>query len=234
VPGHLADVINDTVKRGGILMVPAFALGRTQTMLQQISELRNTGKIPAWLTVFVDSPLATKLTEVHRQYSDLFDDETLEFVRPFDFPNLFYVANVQESMALNSRTGSFIVMAGSGMCESGRILHHLKHHIAYPRNTVLLPGFQGVGTLGRKIQERWNTVPILGDLIPLRCKVETLDGLSAHADEAELLAYSHPLKGAVVYLVHGEVPQAEAHQKALQTAGFEKVIIANRGDVVEV
>jgi metallo-beta-lactamase family protein len=234
VPGHLAAVINDTVKRGGVLMVPAFALGRTQTMLQQISELRNTGKIPGWLSVFVDSPLATKLTEVHRQHSDLFDDETLEMIRPFDFPNLFYTASVQESMELNSRRGSFIVMAGSGMCESGRILHHLKHHIADPRSTVLLPGFQGVGTLGRKIQERWESVPILGDRIPLRCKVETLDGLSAHADEPELLAYTQPLKGAVVYLVHGEVPQAEAHQKSLQAAGFQTVVIANRGDVVEV
>jgi metallo-beta-lactamase family protein len=234
VPGHLAQVINDTVKRGGILMVPAFALGRTQAMLQQISELRNAGKIPGWLSVYVDSPLATRLTEVHRQYTDLFDEETRELVRPFDFPNLFYVGTVQESMELNKRRDVFIVMAGSGMCESGRILHHLKHHIADPRCTVLLPGFQAVGTLGRKIQERWETVPILGDRIPLRCKVETLNGLSAHADEAELLSYSQPLKGATVYLVHGEVPQAEAHQKALQTAGFEKVVIANRGDVVEV
>jgi metallo-beta-lactamase family protein len=234
VPGHLAQVINDTVKRGGILMVPAFALGRTQVMLQQICDLRNDKKIPGWLGVYVDSPLATRLTEVHRQYSNLFDAETLDMLKPFDFPNLFYVANVQESMELNKRRDVFIVMAGSGMCESGRILHHLKHHIADPRNTVLLPGFQGQGTLGRKIQDRLDWVPILGDRIPLRCRVETMDGLSAHADGEELVAYTRALKGARVHLVHGEVPAAEAHQKALQGAGFEQVVIANKGDVVEV
>jgi metallo-beta-lactamase family protein len=234
VPGHLAAMINDTIRRGGILMVPAFALGRTQVMLQQICDLRNDKKIPGWLAVYVDSPLATRLTEVHRQFSNLFDHETLEMLRPFDFPNLTYTATVDQSMALNQRRDPFIVIAGSGMCESGRILHHLKHHIADPRNTVLLPGFQGQGTLGRKIQDRLDWVPILGDRIPLRCHVETMDGLSAHADGGELLAYTRPLRGATVYLVHGEAPSAEAHQKALLGAGFAQVTIANQGDVVEV
>jgi metallo-beta-lactamase family protein len=234
VPVQLAAIINDTVKRGGVLMVPAFALGRTQAMLQEICELRDQKKIPGWLAVYVDSPLATRLTQVHRQFSSLFDKETLEMLKPFDFQNLTYTATVDQSIALNKRNDPYIVIAGSGMCESGRILHHLKHHIADPRNTVLLPGFQAAGTLGRKIQDRLEWVPILGDRIPLRCRVETLDGLSAHADGGELVAYTMPLKGAVVHLVHGEVPAAEAHQKALQAAGFEKVTIASRGDMAEV
>src|SRR5205085_4960945 len=135
----------------------------------------------------VDSPLATRLTEVHRQFSSLFDKETLAALEPFDFRNLTYVAHPMESMALNKRNDPFIVIAGSGMCESGRILHHLKHHISDPRNTVLLPGYQAEGTLGRKIHHKLPWVPILGDRIPLRCRVETLNGLSAHADGNELL-----------------------------------------------
>ena len=234
VPVQLAAIINDTVKRGGIVMVPAFALGRTQAMLQQICELRAQKKVPGWLAVYVDSPLATRLTQVHRQFASLFDKETLAMLQPFDFPNLNYTATVDQSMALNKRKDSFIVIAGSGMCESGRILHHLKHHVADSRNTVLLPGFQALGTLGRKMQDKLEWVPILGERIPLRCRVETLDGLSAHADGGELMAYTMPLKPAAVYLVHGEVPAAEAHQKALRAAGFAQVTIASRGDVAEV
>jgi metallo-beta-lactamase family protein len=234
VPGQVAEVINDTIKRGGVLMVPAFALGRTQAMLEIIHELRDAKKIPGWLPVYVDSPLATKLTAVHRTFDELMDDETRAMLQPFDFPNLTYIASPDESRALNKRNSTFVVMAGSGMCESGRILHHLKHHIADPRSTVLLPGFQAEGTLGRKIQDGLPWVPILGDRIPLRCRVDRVDGLSAHADGGELLEYVRPLKGAKMYLVHGEVPEAEAHQATLKGAGFGEVVIATRGDVVTV
>jgi metallo-beta-lactamase family protein len=234
IPNQIADVINDTVKRGGVLMVPAFALGRTQSMLQEIHDLRDHKRIPGWLPVYVDSPLATRITQVHRDFENLLDAETRAMLEPFDFPNLTYVANPDESRGLNNRHDPFVVIAGSGMCESGRILHHLKHHIADPRSTVLLPGFQAEGTLGRKIEDGLDWVPILGDRIPLRCRVARLDGLSAHADGEELLGYCRPLKGAKVYLVHGEVPQAEAHQAALKGAGFGEVTIATRGDVVSV
>lgn len=234
IPAMLARVINDTIKRGGVLMVPAFALGRTQTMLQQIHELREATKIPGWLAVYVDSPLATRLTAVHRQFENLLDEETRAMLQPFDFPNLTYVASVDQSMSLNKRHDPFVVIAGSGMCESGRILHHLKHHLGDARSTVLLPGFQAEHTLGRRLQDGAEWLPILGDRVQRRCHVETLHGLSAHADGGELIAYTRPLKGAAVYLVHGEVPQAEAHQKALQAAGFGKVVIATRGDVVTV
>ena len=164
------------------------------------------------------------------------DDETKAMLQPFDFKNHTNLPTNDQSMALNQRNEPFIVIAGSGMCESGRIVHHLKHHVADPRNTVLLPGYQAVQTLGRKIQDRLDWVPILGDRVPLRCHVEMLDGLSAHADESELMAYTMPLKGSSpkVYLVHGEVPQAEAHQRGLLAAGFGSVTIATRGDVVTV
>ncbi len=236
VPHQIARVINDTVARGGMLMIPAFALGRTQAMLEVIHELFDQKTIPGWLHVYVDSPLAMRLTAVHRNFEALMDDQTKAMLQPFDFKNLTYITTIDQSIALNQRNEPFIVIAGSGMCESGRIVHHLKHHIADPRNTVLLPGYQAVQTLGRRIQEKLPWVPILGDRVPLRCQVEMLDGLSAHADEGELLAYTMPLKNSSpkIYLVHGEVPQAEAHQKALAAAGFGSVTIATRGDVVTV
>jgi metallo-beta-lactamase family protein len=234
VPNQLASVVNDTVQRGGIIMVPAFALGRTQATVEILHQLRDAGKISQDLAMFVDSPLAMRITDVHRHFMDLMDEETRKLLEPFDFPNLTYVPTPQISQGLNSRAGSFVVIAGSGMCESGRILHHLKHHIAYPKNTVLLPGFQAQNTLGRRIQDGVPFVPILGDRIPLRCRVETLHGLSAHADGQELIDYVMPLKAAQVFLVHGEVPQAEAHQAALADAGFRMPVIATRGDVVTV
>ncbi|MGN6369593.1 MAG: MBL fold metallo-hydrolase [Phycisphaerae bacterium] len=234
VAEQLADVINRTLHRGGVLMVPAFALGRTQVMIEEIHILRDQKKIPAWLPVYIDSPLATRLTQVHRDFEELLDEETRRMLEPFDFPNLTYIHNVQESIALNALKHPYIVIAGSGMCESGRILHHLKHHIRDSRSTVLLPGFQAQNTLGRKIQDRQRTVPILGDIIPLNCEVETLNGLSAHADGPELLEYTAPLKPTNVFLVHGELPQAHAHQQALNSHGFPNVTIPARGDVVTV
>ncbi|HUO10969.1 MAG TPA: MBL fold metallo-hydrolase [Phycisphaerae bacterium] len=234
VASQLADVINRTAQRGGVLMVPAFALGRTQVMIEEIHLLRDQKKIPASLPIYIDSPLATRITQVHRDFENLLDEETRRMLEPFDFPNLTYVSTSQESMALNSRKDPFIVIAGSGMCESGRILHHLKHHISDSRSTVLLPGFQAQNTLGRRIQDRQRSVPILGDIIPLNCEVDTLEGLSAHADGPELLQYTAPLKPTRVYLVHGELPQAHAHQSALQSHGFPQVTIPARGDLVTV
>ncbi len=234
VAEQLANTINSTAQRGGVLIVPAFALGRTQAMLEQIHELRNSGKISASLPIFVDSPLATRLTEVHRRFEELMDEPTRALLKPFDFPGLTYIGSTQESIALNVRRDPFVVISASGMCESGRVLHHLKHHVGDSRSTVLLPGYQAQGTLGRRIQEKVRELPILGDLIPLRCHVEMLNGLSAHADEGELLAYTQSLKGAKIYLVHGEVPSAEAHKMALQDAGFGDAVIATRGDVVVV
>ncbi|MCL2647758.1 MAG: MBL fold metallo-hydrolase [Phycisphaerales bacterium] len=234
VPIQLTEVINQTAKRNGILMIPAFALGRTQSVVQVIHELRLRNKIPQKLPIYVDSPLATRITEVHRRFSNLFDDATRAMTQPFDFPNLTYVGSPDQSRALNTMRGPFIVIAGSGMCEAGRILHHLKHHITDPRNMVLLPGYQAVHTLGWRIQNRDQEVPILGDMIPLRCQVEEMHGLSAHADGKELLHFTKSLKNARTYLVHGEIPQAQAHEKTLRAAGFANVAIPIRGDVADV
>lgn len=238
VPDDLAHIIDDTAQRGGWVIMPAFALGRTQTLVYELHQLRAAGKIPATLPVYVDSPLANRVTEVFRHYPDLWDAETQALVQPFDFPNLKYVGSIAAGQALNTKRGPGIIIASSGMCEAGRILHHLKHHLRDHNNTVLLPGYQAENTLGRKIQDHWREVPILGDMIPLNAHVAQMDGLSAHADGKELLNYVRPLLPAAagganppcVYLVHGEMPQAQAHQQALQTAGFTAVDIPQRGD----
>ena len=236
VPEILARVINDTVARRGVVMIPAFALGRTQTLVYELHQLRLAKRIPENLPIFIDSPLANHLTEVFRDFGGLMDDETRALAQPFDFPTLFYTQTSMDSRALNSRPGPWVVIASSGMCEAGRILHHLKHKISDPRNTVLLSGFQAQNTLGRKLQERPPTVPILGEDIPLRAHTEKIDGLSSHADEAELLAFVEPLRARPprVYLVHGEMPSALAHQATLQAHGFSQVFIPKRLDTTDV
>ena len=198
--------------------------------------MRDEKQIPGWLPIYVDSPLASRITNVFRDFENLLDDETRAMMEPFDFPNLTYVPNPEESRKLNGLRHPAIIISASGMCESGRVLHHLKHHIRYRQNTVLLPGFQAENTLGRKIQEKWPEVPILGDMIPLNCRVEKIDGLSAHADGGELIAYCSKLKGNGLrtYLVHGEDEAAAAHKAALERAGFGEVTIASRGNSVEI
>lgn len=236
VPDQLATIIYETVQRNGWLLMPAFALGRTQTLIQLIHNLRDDKRIPRWLPIYVDSPLASRLTEVFRDFPELWDEETTELAKPFDFPNLTYIASPDESRTLNKKRGPGIIIASSGMCEGGRILHHLKHHIRYPENTVLLPGYMAAYTLGRKIQDGDREVPILGDWIPLKARVEKLQGLSAHADGDELIHYMRALKDDQprIFLVHGEMEAAVAHSKALVAAGFAEPGIPSRGDFVEV
>lgn len=234
MPQLLADSINRAVARNGTVIMPAFALGRTQSLVFLLHQLREQNKIPQTLHFYIDAPLASKLTEVFRQYTSLMDEETRAVVSPFDFPNLTYIKTVDESKALNSARGPMVIIAGSGMCESGRVLHHLKHHLADPHTLVILPGYQGEATLGRKLQDGLKTVPILGDMIPVRAEIIQMGGLSAHADEGELLSYVAPIKPAKTYLVHVEMPSALAHQDALQKAGWPSVVIPDKGDSVEV
>ena len=237
VPGLVAGIINATVSKGGLVLMPAFALGRTQAILEQLHVMYDHKQIPGSLQAYVDSPLATRLTDVFRHFPNLMDEETRALTEPFDNSHIHYVASPDESRKLNDQHAPAIIIASSGMCEAGRILHHLKHHIRDPHNTVLLPGFQAEGTLGRKIQEHYKEVPILGDIIPLNARVEMIAGMSAHGDSKELTDYVRPLLNGgnpKVYLVHGEVPSAIAHQATLKAAGFGSVTIPSREDSADV
>jgi len=209
----LADVVNRTARRGGRIIVPAFAVGRTQQLVLLLHQLANQKQIPN-IPIFVDSPLALNVTAVHRAHPECFNQETQGYLDsgedPFGFGRLQYVRDAAESKKLNDLHGPFVVISASGMCEQGRILHHLRNNIEDPRNTVLITGFQAQDTLGRKLVEKWPEVRIFGEPMRVRAEISSLDELSAHADQREMLEWLRPLARGLrkVFLVHGEPQQA--------------------------
>jgi len=215
VAGTLADVVNRTAARGGKIIVPCFAVGRTQQLVMILHQLMDAHRIPS-IPIFVDSPLAVNATEVFRKHPECYDEETAKFLAegddPFGFSRLRYIRDANESKALNSLHGPFLVLSASGMCEGGRILHHLRNNIEDSRNTVLITGFQAEYTLGRKILNGDREVPIFGEPMQLRAEVVSLDALSGHADQGELIEWMRPLAPRLkkVFLVHGELSQGAA------------------------
>ncbi len=234
VKTKLADVINRTANRGGKIIVPAFAVGRTQQLVLLMHELVNENAIPN-IPIFVDSPLAVNVTEIFRKHAELWDEETIAAAAdgqdPFGFKRLRYIRDVQESKALNDLHGPFMVISASGMCEAGRILHHLKNNVENPRNTVLITGFQAENTLGRKIVNKQRELNILGDVLQLRAEVAKINELSGHADQKELLDWIKPMAATLkgVFLVHGELPAQQALAKAIQERYGLPVEIPARG-----
>jgi metallo-beta-lactamase family protein len=232
---RLGAVVRQTADRGGKLVIPAFSVGRTQTIVYFLHQLMNAGRLPD-LPVFVDSPMAVRATEVFRAHPECFDDETLRLLR--EHPDLFgerhvtYVDKVHESIALNDRREPCVIISASGMCEGGRVLHHLRHNVENPRNTILIAGYQAAETLGRRLVERRPQVRILGRTLALKAEVVVLNGLSSHADHGGLLRSLAPLAGTAqrVRLVHGEPERAAALAEGLRAAGFEDVAIPDRGE----
>jgi metallo-beta-lactamase family protein len=231
----LADVVVRTAERGGKIIVPAFALGRTQQLVLMLHELTDQGRIPT-IPVFVDSPLAVKTTKVFRGHQAAYDEETVAWnnrgIEPFAWKQLHYVQDVNESKALNDLHGPFIVISASGMCEAGRILHHLRNNIESPRNTVLITGFQAEHTLGRKIVEKNREVPIFGEMMRLRAEVVKLNELSGHADQRELLQWLETAAPSLrrIFLVHGELLQQQSLARAIEKQYKVPVTIPARGE----
>lgn len=223
----LARVVRETASRGGRILVPAFAVGRTQELVYHLHELLEEGQIPR-IPVYVDSPLATNATHVFEMHPDAYDRDEVGVQRLGQlFRNgvVHYVRDVEESMKLNTAAGPMVIIAASGMAESGRILHHLTHGAPNPRNTVLIVGFQAQHTLGRRIVERQPALKIFGDEVPLRARVEILNGYSAHADRVELQAWLDEVKRTSpnlshVWLVHGEPSAQTALSGALRAKGY--------------
>jgi metallo-beta-lactamase family protein len=215
VINKLADVVNRTAGRGGRIIVPAFAVGRTQQLVLLLHQLFQEKRIPN-IPIFVDSPLALNVTAVHRDHPECFDAETQRYLDagedPFGFKRLQYIREAAESKKLNDLHGPFVVISASGMCEQGRILHHLRNNIEDGRNTVLITGFQAQDTLGRKLVEKWPEVRIFGEPMRVRAEISSLDELSGHADQGELIEWIKPLAPTLrkVFLVHGEPQQAAA------------------------
>jgi len=217
---HVAEVINAAVGRGGKILIPAFAVERTQQLLFVLHRLFEDGKIPE-MPVFVDSPLAVSATEIYRLHPECFNQdvysELFEKDNPFGFENLTLVRAVRASKELNDLRGRAIIIAASGMCEAGRILHHLKNGIGDPRNTVFFVGYCAENTLGRRIRDGAPEVAILGGRYRVRAKIEIADSFSGHADHSELLEYFDRTTGPKreTWLVHGEPEGGEALRKAL-------------------
>jgi metallo-beta-lactamase family protein len=217
---RLKAIIQDTYQAGGMVIMPAFAVGRTQQLVYTLHKLAARGDIPR-MPIYVDSPLAIDVTAVYRLHPECYDDETLEFLRRndlFGFADLTYTRTQAESMILNDLTEPAIIISASGMAEHGRILHHLKNHIEDPRTTVLITGWQAPETLGRRLVEKVPIVRIFGEEYYRKARVEVLNGFSGHADHDELLAWVSAIQRPPrhTFLVHGEPESASALAQSLR------------------
>ncbi len=233
---RLAHVVADTARRGGKVIIPAFAVGRTQEIVFRLEQLSTEGRLPP-IPVFVDSPLAVDVTEVFRAHPECYDDALREYMRtdpnPFGFARLTYVRNTEDSKKLNGSRIPMVIISASGMCEAGRILHHLRNNIEDPRNTVMIVGYCAPDTLGRRIVDRKREVRIFGESYRLRAQVEVMNSYSAHADEPELVEFVRhlsPERLRKIFLVHGDRPRQESLALALTAAGYEKPEIPSRGE----
>lgn len=230
---HFREVIRAAVARGGKILIPAFAVERTQKLLYVLNELFLDGDLPP-IPVFVDSPLAVSATEIYRLHPDCFNkdvyDALFEKQNPFGFDDLTLIRSVKGSKGLNDLQGVAIIISASGMCEAGRILHHLRNHIENPETTVLFVGYCAQGTLGRKICDGESPVKIFGDPFTVKAHIEKIDAFSGHADHSELVDYFQSITGPKTrtWLVHGEPEGSENLKNALQS-GVHDVAVGKLG-----
>ncbi len=216
---ELADVINKTVKRGGKIIIPAFAIERTQEVIYFLHKLVMENKIPN-IPVYVDSPMSTDATAIFKVHQECYDEKTREMflenhINPFGFENLIYTSSVEQSKRINSIKEPIIIISSSGMCEAGRILHHLKNNVEDPRNTILIIGFMAEHTLGRRIADREKEVKIFGEKYKLNAQVKIMNEFSAHADYKEITLHIQKMNVKTIrkiFLVHGE-KKAQEHLK---------------------
>jgi metallo-beta-lactamase family protein len=232
---QLADIINRAIDRGGKIIVPAFAVGRTQVIVYHYHTLLKAGLIKRPIPIIVDSPLASRATDVFRRHPEVFDEEAKDFRR--DAGSLFrsdwaeYTRSVEDSKALHRRNEPMIIVSASGMCEFGRILHHLKNNIADARNTVIIVGYQAHHTLGRRLVEREKQVRIFGEMYDVKAEIRVLNGFSAHANASELIEWTVPMvpECRKAFLIHGEPDQSEKLAASMRERGFRKVVIPESG-----
>ncbi|OVE75711.1 MBL fold hydrolase [bacterium E08(2017)] len=218
IPEQLASIVNDTIKAGGKIAIPSFAVERSQELLYHLSGLLSEGRIPH-IPVILDSPMAIRVTDVFEKHPELFDEEARELLKqgkhPCDFPELRETRTSDESKMVNKYDKPCIIIAGSGMCTGGRIKHHIKHMISYPEHTILFIGYQAYGTLGRIILEGAEEVRIHGREWPVEARIERINGFSAHADRSEIFKWLSALKSPPrkLFITHGEQEAAFAFAK---------------------
>lgn len=235
---ELTRVVNETYSRKGKLIIPSFALERTQLLVFTLHQLTREKLIPE-IPIYVDSPLSISITDIFKLHPDSLDAKTRSFIQktgdPFGFKNLVYLTDTESSRALNYKTEPMIIISASGMCEGGRIVHHLRNNIENPNNTILIIGYQAQHTLGRRIVEKRRKVRIFGVERELNARVEVINSFSAHADKTELLEFVEAcgkrLKG--IFIVHGDEEQSLALQGYIQKMGFQNVIVPTQKQFVE-
>ena len=234
---EMIDIVEQTLfQRGGNVIMPAFAVGRTQQVLYLLHRLASQGRLRQ-PKVFVDSPMATQATRITREHMELFDEQAKQlagwYARGKDLPYLHFTESVEESKALNQIRSGAIIISASGMCDAGRIRHHLRHSLPRRECSVLIPGFQAQGTLGRRLVEGAKRVRIFGEDIPVRAAIHSVDGLSAHADRSALLEWAGAFRKppAQTFVVHGEVTAAQALADALSQKPGWRVAVPERGQV---
>jgi metallo-beta-lactamase family protein len=227
---ELRDVVKRTIERGGKLIIPSFAVGRTQELVYGLNRMMTANQVPR-VPVYVDSPLAVEASHAFINFPDCYDEETLAFIRQnrhpaLNFEQLTYIRSVDESRALADRKDPLIIIAASGMAENGRILHHLRNNIEDPRSTVLIVSWQAPHTLGRRLADREERVKIFGEVYYRRADVATIGGLSAHAGQDLLMEYALRVKDSAqsIFLVHGEEKQAQTLIGLLAERGMKQVI----------
>ena len=242
------NIVSETLDKGGTVVIPSFAVGRTQEILYELNQLKDVIQDEDFrkkyetvmkAPVYVDSPLAISATEIFRENMDLFDEETQEVMRsgdnPLEFPGLQFTRTAEESKELNAKNESSIIISASGMCEVGRIKHHLKHNLWNPNSTVLFVGYQAPGTLGRKIVDGAKTVKLFGEEIAVNARIEYIEGYSGHADQEWLLnfIYSFIRKPKTIFLVHGEPEGQVILKQKIQGTAEIPVIIPEYGEQYE-
>ena len=241
-------IVSETLDKNGTVVIPSFAVGRTQEILYELNTLKDLIQDEEFkrnyetlmkAPVYVDSPLAISATQIFKQNMDLFDDETQEVMKkgdnPLEFPGLQFTKTAEESKQLNEKNESAIIISASGMCEVGRIKHHLKHHIWNPNSTILFVGYQAQGTLGRKIVDGAKKVKIFGEEVAVNARIEYIEGYSGHADQEWLLnfIYSFISKPKTIFLVHGEPEGQVVLKQKIQGTTQIPVIIPEYGEEYE-
>lgn len=227
---HLAQIMKDAYQNGSVVIVPSFAIGRTQELLYFIHELQDRGECPR-IPIFIDSPMAVSTTELYRTAYEEHDDDMVRELKmghaPLQPENVTFVRDSEQSKELNSRRGPFMIIAGSGMANGGRVVHHLMHRLSDPSTVVCFTGYQAEGTLGRKLLEGAPEAHIFGQTIRVEAKIEKLNALSAHADQGEIMRWLHGFKSPPrrTFIVHGEPPaQAALQAKIKEELGWDTVI----------
>jgi metallo-beta-lactamase family protein len=234
---RLEQIVNETYRRGGSIVMPAFAIGRTQQLVITLRELAEKGDIPH-IPIFVDSPLAVDATSIFRLHPECYDAEMQIFMtgNPFGFNDLTYIRQIEDSKRLNFMREPHIIISSSGMAEFGRVLHHLKNRVSDSRNTILITGWQAPDTLGRRIVEKQASLRILDEECPLRAQVEVIDGFSGHADRDELVDWVRQMQKQPqqTFLVHGEEDSMFAFKQTLETTLGLHVTVPQLGQTFEV